>query len=117
MALANAIPAIALAITGKKRSSGRYRFAFGDFRSTGRFRFSDCVKRNPHPEYDHMQQSKRRQEPYDAERYHTGKEELKKLLAINAGRQRPQVIAAARNACRMHFPKVPMRVVAHQAMT
>ena len=40
-----------------------------------------------------------------------GTEELNKLLAINAGRQRHQAIAAARNACRIHFPHVPMRVV------
>ena len=38
-------------------------------------------------------------------------EEPDKLLAINAGRQRHQAVAAARNACRIHFPHVPMCVV------
>ena len=38
-------------------------------------------------------------------------EELNKLLAIAAGRQRHQAAAAARNACRIHFPQVPMCVV------
>ena len=40
-----------------------------------------------------------------------GMEELNKLLAIAAGTQRHQEVAAARNACRMHFPHVPMCVV------
>ena len=46
-----------------------------------------------------------------------GTRESNELLAISAGIQRNQAVAAARNACRMHFPHVPMRVISPEKST